>query len=83
MATSGPRRESGALAELPVPPSSIQAEQALLGGLMLDNSSWDRIADLVGSADFFRPDHRLIFAALRDRIPANSTSIAVPARPHA
>ncbi|MBL8198306.1 MAG: replicative DNA helicase, partial [Chromatiales bacterium] len=66
MATSGPRRESGALAELPVPPSSIQAEQALLGGLMLDNSSWDRIADLVGSADFFRPDHRLIFSAVQE-----------------
>ncbi len=66
MATSGPRREAGALAELPVPPSSIQAEQALLGGLMLDNSSWDRIADLVSSADFFRPDHRLIFAAVQE-----------------
>ncbi|MCL4791874.1 MAG: replicative DNA helicase [Gammaproteobacteria bacterium] len=66
MATSGPRRESGALAELPVPPSSIQAEQALLGGLMLDNSSWDRIADRVSSADFFRPDHRLIFSAVQE-----------------
>ncbi|MCE7902139.1 MAG: replicative DNA helicase [Gammaproteobacteria bacterium PRO9] len=49
----------------PEPPSSNQAEQALLGGLMLDNSSWDRIADLVGSADFFRPDHRLIFDAIQ------------------
>jgi len=49
----------------PEPPSSNQAEQALLGGLMLDNSSWDRIADLVGSPDFFRPDHRLIFDAIQ------------------
>ena len=65
MATSGPRRESGALAELPVPPSSIQAEQALLGGLMLDNSAWDKVADLVTEVDFYRPDHRLIFAAIR------------------
>ena len=47
MATPGPRRDAGSVAELPAPPSSIQAEQALLGGLMLDNSSWDRIADLV------------------------------------
>ena len=65
MATTGPRRDSGALTELPVPPSSNQAEQALLGGIMLDNSSWDRIADLVGPADFFRPDHRLIFSAIQ------------------
>ena len=65
MATTGPRRDSGALVELPVPPSSNQAEQALLGGIMLDNSSWDRIADLVGAADFFRPDHRLIFNAIQ------------------
>ena len=65
MATTGPRRDSGALTELPAPPSSNQAEQALLGGIMLDNSSWDRIADLVGPADFFRPDHRLIFSAIQ------------------
>jgi replicative DNA helicase len=65
MATPGPRRDAGAVAELPAPPSSNQAEQALLGGLMLDNSSWDRIADLVASPDFFRPDHRLIFSAIQ------------------
>lgn len=63
MAMPGPRRDSG-LAP-PEPPSSNQAEQALLGGLMLDNSSWDRIADLVGAADFFRPDHRLVFEAIQ------------------
>jgi replicative DNA helicase len=65
MATPGPRRESGGIADLPVAPSSIPAEQALLGGLMLDNGSWDRIADLVGGPDFFRPDHRLIFSAIQ------------------
>ncbi|MCC5794433.1 MAG: replicative DNA helicase [Chromatiales bacterium] len=62
MAAATPRREG--VAGLPVPPSSIQAEQALLGGLMLDNSSWDRVADVVGESDFFRDDHRLIFAAI-------------------
>lgn len=50
---------------LTVPPSSVQAEQALLGGLMLDNNAWDKVADIVGEADFYRPDHRLIFAAIR------------------
>ncbi|GMU76017.1 MAG: replicative DNA helicase [Gammaproteobacteria bacterium] len=50
---------------LNLPPSSVQAEQALLGGLMLDNAAWDRVADLVSEADFYRPDHRLIFGAIR------------------
>jgi len=41
-----------------VPPQSIEAEQSVLGGLLLDNSAWDRIADLVGEHDFYRADHR-------------------------
>jgi replicative DNA helicase len=45
-------------------PASIEAEQALLGGLMLDNKSWDRIAGKVSESDFYRPDHQLIFAAI-------------------
>jgi len=65
MATPGARRDAGSVAEIPAPPSSNQAEQALLGSLMLDNSSWDRIADLVAAPDFFRPDHRLIFSAIQ------------------
>ncbi|MEN8820058.1 MAG: replicative DNA helicase [Abyssibacter sp.] len=40
------------------------AEQAVLGGLMMQADAWDRIADLVAEADFYRRDHRLIFAAL-------------------
>ena len=50
---------------LNVPPNSVQAEQALLGGLMLDNAAWDRVADRVGESDFYRPDHRLIFTTIR------------------
>ena len=49
---------------LKVPPHSIEAEQAVLGGLMLDNNAWDQIADRVGEDDFYRRDHRLIFRAL-------------------
>jgi replicative DNA helicase len=48
---------------LKVPPHSIQAEQSLLGGLLLDNSAWDQIADLISESDFYRRDHRLIFTA--------------------
>ncbi|MCK5639661.1 MAG: replicative DNA helicase [Gammaproteobacteria bacterium] len=49
---------------LKVPPHSIEAEQSVLGGLMLDNSSWERIADLVHEEDFYRRDHRLIYRAI-------------------
>lgn len=37
---------------------SIEAEQSLLGGLLLDNDAWDRIGGIVGEADFYRDDHR-------------------------
>jgi replicative DNA helicase len=49
---------------LKVPPHSIEAEQSLLGGLMLDHKSWDKVADVVSEADFYRKDHRLIFSAI-------------------
>ena len=51
---------------LRVPPHSLQAEQSLLGGLMLDNQTWDSVADKVNDGDFYRREHRLIFAAIRD-----------------
>ena len=44
-----------------VPPQSLEAEQSVLGGLLLDNTAWDRISDVLGEADFYRADHRLIF----------------------
>jgi replicative DNA helicase len=50
--------------ELRVPPYNLNAEQSLLGGLMLDNSAWDRIADMVNEGDFYRREHRLIFEAI-------------------
>jgi len=56
--------QAGAEQRLKVPPHSIEAEQSLLGGLMLDHKSWDKIADVVTEADFYRKDHRLIFAAI-------------------
>ena len=42
-------------------PHSIEAEQSVLGGLLLDNSAWDRIADVLIEEDFYRHDHRLIW----------------------
>jgi len=55
---------TGGAQHLKVPPNSIEAEQSLLGGLMLDKESWDKIADIVSAEDFYRKDHRLIFAAI-------------------
>ena len=49
------------LDSLRIPPHSIEAEQSVLGGLLLDNAAWDRIADFVSAEDFYRYDHRLIF----------------------
>uniref|UniRef100_UPI002FBF0387 replicative DNA helicase n=1 Tax=Methylovulum miyakonense TaxID=645578 RepID=UPI002FBF0387 len=49
---------------LKVPPHSIPAEQAVLGGLMLDNQTWDSVADKVVETDFYRRDHRLIFKVI-------------------
>ena len=49
-----------------VPPHSLHAEQAVLGGLMLDNAAWDRVADHVVEEDFYRRDHRLIFRAVAE-----------------
>src|SRR3990167_1521632 len=47
-----------------VPPHSIEAEQSVLGGLMLDNRAWDQIADRVREVDFYRHDHRLIYRVM-------------------
>lgn len=52
------------IARLRVPPHSIEAEQSVLGGLLIDNSAWDRAGDLLGESDFYRHEHRLVYAAI-------------------
>ncbi|MDD5180654.1 MAG: replicative DNA helicase, partial [Gallionellaceae bacterium] len=44
-----------------LPPHSVEAEQSVLGGILLDSSAWDKIADLIGESDFYRFEHRLIY----------------------
>src|SRR5581483_11613366 len=60
------RRDSGvlSLADAPQPPHSTEAEQAVLGGLLLDPAAWDNVADVLTAEDFYRPDHKLIFEAI-------------------
>ena len=60
--TAAPRDDE--VARLRVPPHSVEAEQSVLGGLLLDNLAWDRAADLLTESDFYRYEHRLIFSAI-------------------
>ncbi|MDK9725071.1 MAG: replicative DNA helicase [Sterolibacteriaceae bacterium MAG5] len=53
------------VAALRLPPHSIEAEQSLIGGLLLDNTAWDRVGDMVAEGDFYRDDHRRIFNHIR------------------
>ena len=53
-----------AIAQLRIPPHSIEAESSVLGGLLLDNGAWDRVGDLLTDSDFYRYEHRLIYAVV-------------------
>jgi len=59
------------LVALRVPPHSIEAEQSVLGGLLLDNTAWERIGDIVAVDDFYRDDHRRIFRHIAKLIEQN------------
>ena len=59
-----------------LPPHSVEAEQSVLGGLLLDNSAWDRVGDTLDS-DFFRVDHHLIYAAIGSLVSANEPADAI------
>ena len=52
------------VAKLRVPPHSREAEQAVIGGLLLDNGSWDKVVERIAEQDFYRKDHQLIFGAI-------------------
>jgi replicative DNA helicase len=64
--------DSSNIASLKVPPHSVDAEQAVLGGLMLDNTVWDDIVDVLAAEDFYRAEHQLIFQAMMRQSEANS-----------
>jgi replicative DNA helicase len=66
------KTQSNPLAALKVPPHSVEAEQAVLGGLMLDNTEWDNIADALLTEDFYRSEHQLIFQVMSKQGEANS-----------
>ena len=67
MAGSG----DAALQALKVPPHSVEAEQSLLGGLLLDNTAWDRLGGVLTERDFYRPEHALIFKVIQRLVGNN------------
>ena len=70
------------LAQLRIPPHSIEAESSVLGGLLLDNAAWDRVGDLLTEGDFYRYEHRLVFAAVGALINANRPADVITVYEH-
>jgi replicative DNA helicase len=67
---------------LRLPPHSVEAEQSVLGGLMLDAAAWDQVADRVTAEDFYRHDHKLIFEAVAGLIERSQPCDAVTLSGH-
>ena len=65
---------------LKVPPHSIEAEQSVLGGLMLNNEAWLKVIDILGAEDFYRLEHRLLFETMdllwRDNKPIDAVTLS-------
>ncbi|HRO28188.1 MAG TPA: replicative DNA helicase, partial [Luteimonas sp.] len=70
-------RNESRIDQLRVPPQSVDAEQAVLGGLMLAPDAYDRVADLITEGDFYRRDHQLIYRAIRELAEKNRPFDAV------
>jgi len=82
-----PRDSHGAardedVARLRVPPHSVEAEQSVLGGLLLDNLAWDRAGDLLTDSDFYRFEHRLIFSAIGSLVNATKPADVITVFEH-
>ena len=65
---------------LKVPPHSVEAEQSVLGGLMLNNEAWLNVIDILRAEDFYRLEHRLLFEAMdvlwRDNKPIDAVTLS-------
>ena len=70
------------VAQLRIPPHSIEAESSVLGGLLLDNGAWDRMGDLLVDNDFYRYEHKLIYAAVGTLINASKPADVITVFEH-
>ena len=70
------------IAQLRIPPNSVEAESSVLGGLLLDNSAWDKIGDILSDGDFYRYEHRLIFSSVSTLINGNRAADVITVFEH-
>ncbi|KJS70843.1 MAG: DNA helicase [Comamonadaceae bacterium BICA1-1] len=70
------------VAQLRVPPHSIEAESSVLGGLLLDNGAWDRVADLISESHCYRREHQLIYAAIATLVNAGKPADVITVFEH-
>ena len=70
------------IAQLRIPPHSIEGESSVLGGLLLDNSAWDRVGDLLSYQDFYRHEHQLIYSAVETLINASKPADIITVYEH-
>ena len=59
------------IAQLRIPPHSMEAESSVLGGLLLDNKSWEQVADLLSEGVFYRYEHQLVYTAIHALVNAS------------
>ena len=76
MATVVAQKAYSDVKNLKIPPHSLEAEQSVIGGLMLDNEAWDKVSERVSAPDFYRPEHRIIFEVMQ-RLADQSTPLDV------
>ena len=70
------------VAQLRIPPHSIESESSVLGGLLLDNNAWDRVGDVLSEDNFYRHEHKLIFAAMASMINAGKPADVITVYEH-
>ncbi|MFM8575218.1 MAG: replicative DNA helicase [Limnohabitans sp.] len=70
------------VAQLRVPPHSIEAESSVLGGLLLDNGAWDRVGDLLVDGDFYRHEHQLVYSAIGALVNASNPADVITVFEH-
>jgi replicative DNA helicase len=70
------------IAQLRIPPHSIEGESSVLGGLLLDNGAWDRVGDILVDGDFYRYEHRLIYGAIGALVNASKPADVITVFEH-
>jgi replicative DNA helicase len=70
------------IAQLRIPPHSIEGESSVLGGLLLDNTAWDRVGDVLVESDFYRYEHKLVYGAIGTLVNGNKPADVITVFEH-